>query len=248
MHNKFAKGIASVLGAALILGSVVMSAVPANAATSTKVGDNYETTYTLADFELINQADSATITGNKIEWTNHWGNIFYKIPQEVIDAGVKGFYCKGTIEGAGSDVGVDLKIVNADDIWGTALVDKYTNTFDGAISEITADQQANATAFCIMSLGEENDSMSATVENVIFITEKSVGGDDSNTGSDKTDEPKNDDTKTDEPKNDDTKTDDSNNAPKTGESMNGMLVVSVLGGLLLITAGGMVLTRKRNNR
>ena len=245
MHNKFLKGIASVLGAALILGSVVMSAVPANAITTPNGAEGYETTYKLADLELIYAADTATITGNKIEWTNHWGNIFYKVPQEVMDAGLIGFYCKGTVNG---NDGVDLKITNADDIWATALVDKYTGTFDGAISEITADQRATATAIAIMSLGEENESMSATVDNVIFITEKSIGGSDSaNTGSGDTNTGS-DDANAGSDNANPPAASTGNNAPKTGDSVNGVLVVSVLGGLLLISAAGLFLTRQRKSR
>ena len=155
-------------------GTDVTDPSTGNTDTSTKTEKGYETAYTLADFgEPFYQADTATIDGNKIDWTNHWGNIFFKIPQEIMDAGLIGFYCTGTIEGT---EGVDLKIANSDDLWGSALVDKYTTTFDDAIAEITPDQRATANLFAIMSLGAEGESMSATVDSIIFITENAIGG------------------------------------------------------------------------
>lgn len=151
---------------------------PGTTHTSTQTENGYETAYVLADFEIINKADSATISDNKIEWTNHWGTIFYKIPQEIMDAGLIGFYCKGTVDNK-----IDLKFANADDIWN-ALVDKYADTFDGAIAEITADQRASANTFGIMSNCEENESMSATVDNVVFITENAIAGGTTDPGTD----------------------------------------------------------------
>lgn len=229
MYNKIFKRVASVLGAALMLGCVVTSVIPAQAATSTKVGDNYETSYSLSDFELIYSADTATISGSQIEWTDRYGNIFYKIPQEVMDAGVVGFKCTGTTTDT-----VDLKIANADDIWATALVDKYTDTFDGAVAEIDASQRASATAFCIMSCSAEaGTAMSATVNSVIFITANPVG--DVAAGGE-------------EPKTEDAPEAAAPSSSKTGESLTTVYVVCALGGLLLIAAAGMFVTEQKKRR
>lgn len=139
--------------------------------TSTQTENGYETAYTLPEFELIYQApDNVTITENKIEWTNQYGDIFYKIPQEIMDAGLIGFYCKGTVDNK-----IDLKLANSDDLWH-ALENGYGDSFDDAIAEIAADQRASANAFGIMSNCGENESMSATVDSVIFITENAIAG------------------------------------------------------------------------
>lgn len=243
MHNKFLKGIASVLGAALVLGSVVMSAVPANTATSTKGSDGYETTYTLSELTSVSMSEGASADGQKLSYTGQYNQIFYAIPQEVMDAGLIGF--KAASGTSGADFA--LKIVNDADLYTDIAVD-YNNV--SAYPVITADQRATANTIDFMNLAE-GGANEITVTGAVFITENAVGGsssDDTNTGSDDTNTGS-DDTNTGA---DDTNTGSDNtntdNAPKTGESMNGVLVVSVLGGLLLIAAGGMILTRQRKNR
>lgn len=238
MYNKLVKGIASVLGAALVLGSVVMSAVPANAATSTKGSDGYETTYTLAELTSVSMSDGASVDGQKLSYTGQYNQIFYAIPQEVIDAGLIGF--KSASGTSGADFA--LKIVNDADLYTDIAVD-YNNV--SAYPVITADQRATANTIDFMNLAE-GGANEITVTGAVFITENAVGG--SSSDDNKTDDNKTDDSKTDDNKTDDSKPADGNNAPKTGESMNGVLVVSVLGGLLLIAAGGMILTRQRKNR
>ncbi len=228
MHNKFLKGIASVLGAALVLGSVVMSAVPANAATSTKGSDGYETTYTLAELTLVSKSDDASADGSKLSYTGQYNQIFYAIPQEVIDAGLIGFKpASGT---SGSDFAI--KIVNDGDLYTDIGVD-----YSGAYVTITADQRATGNTIDFMNMLDGANEL--TVAGATFITDNAVGGSsDANTGSD---DKNTGDNKTDEkPAN--------NNAPKTGDSMNGVLVVSVLGGLLLISAAGLFLTKQRKSR
>lgn len=163
MHDKIKKGIAGLLSAALVLCSIATGTVPVQAAES---GGEHETAYELADLELIYAAETATIDGNTISWTNQYGNVFYKIPQDVIDAGLIGFKCTGTTSAT-----VDLKIVNGNDIWGAALVDEYADSFDNAIARIDASMREEATAICIMSCGGAGVEMQATIENVIFITD-----------------------------------------------------------------------------
>ena len=232
MYNKFLKGIASVLGAALVLGSVVMSAVPANAATSTKGSDGYETTYTLAELTFVSKSDDATVDGNKLSYTGQYNQIFFAIPQEVIDAGLIGFKpASGT---SGSDFAI--KIVNDADLYTDIGID-----YGGAYATITADQRAASNTIDFMNMLDGANAI--TVAGATFITEKAVGGsDDANAGSGDTNT-WSDDANTPAPA-----PSTGNNAPKTGDSMNGVLVVSVLGGLLLISAAGLLLTRQRKSR
>lgn len=163
MHDKIRKGIAALLSAALVLCSMVTGIAPVQAAES---GGEHETAYELADLELIDRAETATIDGNTISWTDQYGNVFYKIPQDVIDAGLIGFKCTGT-----TSAQVDLKIVNGSDIWGEALVNTYTTSFDNAIARIDASQREEATVISIMSCGGKDVAMQATIESIIFITD-----------------------------------------------------------------------------
>lgn len=163
MHDKIKKGIAGLLSAALVLCSIATGTVPVQAAES---GGEHEIAYELADLELLYKAESATIDGNTISWTDQYGNVFYKIPQDVIDAGLIGFKCTGT-----NSAQVYIKIVNGNNIWKAPLAEKNPDSFDNVIVSIDASMREDATAICIMSNGGAGVEMQATIESVIFITD-----------------------------------------------------------------------------
>ncbi len=249
MHNKFVKGIASVLGAALVLGSVVMSAVPANAVTSKQGSDGYETTWTAQElvhaedqtFEgvtIANAADGAVT----VSFPGQWKQVFFNIPDGVMAANwksvtfdidgssynVKLTDLKGT-DGAMRGVVIDYNSAN------TIVNDmSYVDPYGGDPAPVEAD--LNQVLYLdIMSTSESENSV--TFKSVTIVTEKEVasvssgntntGSDDANKGNDAPATP---------------------TGPKTGESMNGVLVVCVLGGLLLISVAGLFLTKQRKNR
>lgn len=244
MYRKVAKGLASVLGAALVLGSLVMSAVPAQAATSKKGDNGYETTYTMKELTLIKKDDVVTAdadgTSVSLSYGVDWSNAYYTIPAEVLSAGLKGGTCN---------------IDSTDNLVVKFVTDSYSDVGDVAVFGKTVDLSnqdaaAIATVKNIGVAGQQNAAFK--LDSITFVTENEValgsdddannggdnvdiGGDDANSGNDTPAEPEK-------------KPADDNNAPKTGDSMNSVLVVSVLGGLLLIAAGGMILTRQRRSR
>ena len=252
MHNKFVKGIASVLGAALVLGSVVVSAVPANAATSKKGSDGYETTYTAQELKLAEDkfGDDVTIVNAAngavtITLPSQWNQAFFEIPDGIVAANWKSV----TVYTGDSDTGYTVK-----------LNDK--NGTDGAIRGVMADYpSANYIArdasyidpwggdpaateadfdkvILLDFMNGSESSNTITFKSVTFVTEKEVAGvSDTNTngGGFDVNIPV-------------MEVPTGNNAPKTGESMNLVLIVSVLGGLLLIAVVGMFLTKQRKSR
>ncbi len=255
MHNKFLKGIASVLGAALVLGSVVMSAVPANAVTSKKGSDGYETTYTAQelkvaedkfgdDVTIVNAADGAVT----ITLPSQWNQAFFEIPDGIVAANWKSV----TIQTGDSDTGYTIKLNDKNGNEGAirgVMADypsqNYISRDASYIDPWGGDPAATDADFdkiiLIDFMNGSESSNTVTFKSITFVTEKEVAGvsggntnsgsDDTNTGDNKTDE---------KPAN--------NNAPKTGESMNGVLVVCVLGGLLLISVAGLFLTKQRRSR
>lgn len=236
MQSKLAKGIASVLGAALVLGSVITSSVPANAATSKKGDNGYETTYTMNELTLVSKDDVVTAdadgTSVSLAYGVDWSNAYYAIPAEVLSAGLKGGTCN---------------ISSTDNLVVKFVTDSYSDVGDVAVFGKTVDltnQDASAIATVknIGVAGQQNASFK--LDSITFVTENEVstgstGGDansgtpsgnDANTGSDTPTAPAGD------------------SAPKTGDSVNGVLIVSVLGGLLLISAAGLFLTKQRKSR
>lgn len=239
MYRKLAKGIASVLGAALVLGSLI---VPAQAATSAKGDNGYETTYTMKELTLVTKDDVVTAnadgTSVSLSYGVDWSNAYYAIPAEVLSAGLKGGTCN---------------IDSTDNLVVKFVTDSYADVGDVAVFGKTVDltnQEASAIATVknIGIAGQQNAAFK--VDSITFVTENEVdlGGDDANSGDNVDiggdDANSGDDT----PAEPEKKPADSGNAPKTGESMNGVLIVSVLGGLLLIAAGGMILTKQRKSR
>ena len=257
MHNKFVKGIASVLGAALVLGSVVVSAVPANAATSKKGSDGYETTYTAQELKLAEDMFGECTVSNaangavSITLPSQYNQVFFNIPDGIVAANWKSV----TIQTGDSDTGYTLKLTDKNGTDGAmrgVMADypsanyisrdaSYIDPWGGDPAATEAD--FDKVLFVDIMNGSEG-SNTVTLKSVTFVTEKEVAGvsggstdtgsDDANTGSD-------DANNTPAPST-------GNNAPKTGESMNLVLVVSVLGGLLLIAAAGMFLAKQRKSR
>lgn len=234
MQSKLAKGIASVLGAALVLGSVITSSVPANAATSKKGDNGYETTYTMNELTLVSKDDVVTAdadgTSVSLAYGVDWSNAYYAIPAEVLSAGLKGGTCN---------------IDSTNNLVVKFVTDSYSDVGDVAVFGKTVDltnQDASAIATVknIGVAGQQNASFK--LDSITFVTENEVStgsadgnndtpsGDDANTGNDAPAAPSGD------------------SAPKTGDSVNGVLIVSVLGGLLLISAAGLFLTKQRKSR
>ena len=234
MYSKLVKGIASVLGAALVLGSVIASSFPANAATSKKGDNGYETTYTMKELTLVTKDDVVTIdadgTSVSLAYGVDWSNAYYAIPAEVLSAGLKGGTCN---------------INSTDNLVVKFVTDSYGDVGDVAIFGKTVDLSnqdaaAIATVKNIGVAGQQNASFK--LDSITFVTENEVstgsaGGDNASN-----DTPSGDDANT---GNDAPAASTGNNAPKTGDSMNGVLVVSVLGSLLLISAAGLFLTKQR---
>ncbi len=233
MRSKLAKGIASVLGVALVLGSVIMSSVPANAATSKKGDNGYETTYTMNELTLVSKDDVVTAdadgTSVSLAYGVDWSNAYYAIPAEVLSAGLKGGTCN---------------IDSTNNLVVKFVTDSYSDVGDVAVFGKTVDltnQDASAIATVknIGVAGQQNASFK--LDSITFVTENEVStgsaggndtpsGDDANTG------------------NDAPAASSGDSAPKTGDSVNGVLIVSVLGGLLLISAAGLFLTKQRKSR
>lgn len=213
MHNKFLKGIASVLSAALVLGSVFTGVVPAKAASvSTKSDNGYETTYDMSELTIESNKSwgrpSSTEpqgTALSLTFSGSWSAEFFTIPAEVLEAGLKG--AKITYAEPNDNIGIKLagdheygwdilvaegqteittdpdKIVTVSN--GTAVPDstRYKN-YQG---DRTPAHIPSITAIGIVQTGSSGCTVVAN--SITFITEKAINAADegdgqSSTGSD----------------------------------------------------------------
>ena len=191
MHKKFSKGIAAVMSAALVLGSVVTGVVPANAATSVQAEDGlYETTYNMGDLNIIDGKGynaTATVDGTSVSmtFTGQWGVKYFDIPKEVIDAGFKG--AKVTYTEANPNVG--LKCAGDHEYnWDILVAEgKAEITADPAKvgdgesgtryedyeGQRTAEHIPSITAIGLVQTGA--DSCTVVAETITFLTDNAVG-------------------------------------------------------------------------
>lgn len=241
MHNKFIKGVASVLGAALVLGSVLVSAVPAEA----KTVNGNEVTYTASELQLsetmfgectVEDAGSGAV---KITFPSQYNQVFFVIPEEVKAAGwqtaiVKtgdsdtGYTFKMTDENGtdGSMRGVVADYPSANEIHKDA---SYIDPWGGDPAATEAD--LDKVVYVDIMNGSEG-SLTVTLKSVTFTTDKAVAG-----GSEES--------KTDDTAKEDAPAATTTTSSKTGESATMVWVVCVLGGLLLMAGAGMFVTEKK---
>lgn len=199
MHKKLLKGIAAVMSAALVLGSVVTGVVPANAAVTSVQAESglYETTYNMGDLSIVeNQGYNAEakVDGTSVTMTfsGQWGARFFTIPAEVLAAGFKGARVTYTEPnanvglkcGGDHEFGWDIlaaegqteisadpdKIVTVPN--GTAVPD--STRYENYQNDRTAAHIPSITAIGLVQTG--SDSCTVVAETITFITDNAVEG------------------------------------------------------------------------
>lgn len=195
MHKKLLKGIAAVMSAALVLGSVVTGVVPANAAVTSVQAESglYETTYNMGDLNIANGGYSAnaTVDGTSvvIDFTGEYGygGKYFEIPKAVLEAGFKG----AKIKLAEPTDKIGMKCAGDHDLgdkWSILVVSSGTEitadpaqigddvsgtSYESYEGQRTEEHLKYITAFGVIQPG--NDSFSIVVETVTFITDNAVG-------------------------------------------------------------------------
>ena len=199
MHKKFSKGIAAVMSAALVLGSVVTGVVPANAATSVQAEDGlYETTYNMSELEIEGNKSWGRPSNTEVQGTSvsltfsgSWTAEFFTIPAEVRDAGLKG--AKITYTEPNANIGIKL---GGDHEFGwdilvaegqteiTTIPDKIATVpngtpvpdgtrFENWEGDRTPEHIQYITAIGIVQTG--SDGCTVVAESITFLTENPVG-------------------------------------------------------------------------
>lgn len=193
MHKKFQKGIAAVMSAALVLGSVVTGVVPANAAVTSVQAESglYETTYDMGDLSIVEGKGynaEATVDGTSVSmnFTGQWGVRYFDIPKAVLDAGFKG----AKVTYAEENANVGLKCAGDHEFnWDilvaegkseiTADPDKVGDGESGTRYENyegdrTAAHIPSITAIGLVQTGA--DSCTVVAQTITFITDNAVEG------------------------------------------------------------------------
>lgn len=193
MHKKFQKGIAAVMSAALVLGSVVTGVVPANAAVTSVQAESglYETTYDMSDLSIVEGKGynaEATVDGTSVSmnFTGQWGVRYFDIPKAVLAAGFKG----AKVTYAEENANVGLKCAGDHEFnWDilvaegkseiTADPDKVGDGESGTRYENyegdrTAAHIPSITAIGLVQTGA--DSCTVVAQTITFITDNAVEG------------------------------------------------------------------------
>lgn len=193
MHKKFTKGIAAVMSAALVLGSVVTGVVPANAAVTSVQAESglYETTYDMGDLSIIDGKGwnaEAKVDGTSVTMTfsGQWGVRYFDIPKEVLDAGFKG----AKVTYAEENANVGLKCAGDHDLgWDILVAEGKTEIladpakvgdgesgirYEDYEGQRTAEHIPFITAIGLVQTG--SDSCTVVAQTITFITDNAVEG------------------------------------------------------------------------
>lgn len=193
MHKKLLKGIAVVMSAALVLGSVVTGAVPAKAAEASVQGEDglYTTTFNMSELSIIEGKGynaEAAVDGTSVTmtFTGQWGVRYFEMPKAVLDAGFKG--AKVTYAEANENVG--LKCAGDHEFgWDILVAEGKTEItadpakvgdgtsgtrYENYEGDRTADHIPFITAIGLTQTGSE--SCTVVAQTITFITDKAVEG------------------------------------------------------------------------